>query len=181
MALVKTDVENRLRETSRKKFQDPARIWTWDLLIAIGRHSYHWATGPRWQQSVGRWYFHRTLFKFRLCISLLDPGIFFRIILMFLSSLACFPHLPLPRPLVISLSWRASATVVHLAVLQQAQLSLTTPWEERYTVAGIWTRSYGNTIFLLTSNQKVPTSNPGWIPESLWNAIMALAMHRWKC
>ena len=76
MASVKADVENRLEKRDIlfwKKFQDPARIWTWDLLISslVVRHSYHWATGPRWQGSVGRWHFHRTSFKFRLCISLL--------------------------------------------------------------------------------------------------------------
>ena len=53
-------------------------IYTWSS-VYIGfelgtfwfliRHSYHWATEPRWQRSVRRWYFHRISFKFRLCLS----------------------------------------------------------------------------------------------------------------
>ena len=37
------------RETlSWKKFQDPAGIWTQGTFWFQVRHSYHWATGPRW-------------------------------------------------------------------------------------------------------------------------------------
>ena len=71
-SLVRGDVENRLekRETSPwKNFQDLAGIWSWDLLIS-SRTLLHELLDPRGStKSVGRWYYHRTSFKFWLCLS----------------------------------------------------------------------------------------------------------------
>ena len=60
---------NQARQEKKKypgknsRIQSGSEVGTFWFLV---RHSYHWATGSRWQWSVGRWYFHRTSFKFWL-------------------------------------------------------------------------------------------------------------------
>ena len=122
---------NRLekRETlSRKKFQDPAGIWTRELLISsqtLDLLPLSYWTQVTAESSVGRWYSHRISFKFRLCLYFLKGGgtelcfaaeqrgaqprprpskqslTVMAWLKLFFPSLACFQHLPLPRPLVL--------------------------------------------------------------------------------
>ena len=80
-------------------------------------------------------------------------------------SIACFPHLPLPRPLVISLSLLTDATsqamtvrdclegfghgcAPHCSAASTAQSHHPLRREIYIATVGIWMRSYGNTIFL---------------------------------